>query len=213
MVKPDNSKLTDVVDTSLVHTVRQGSANWPAAVSGTDYESLNIIGDPTVLSRHTLAIFCSSKCPGDAILNVTKWIGELADDPRISVVSGFHSAMEKSFLEILLEGQCGLIICPARSLVRYRVPLAFKPGISAKRLAIISSLPESIRSNSAASSLQRNRLVADLATKIVFTYAAEGSRTEQFGLALLGNGRAVQCLDTGCNTLLSAGAKLMSLES
>jgi hypothetical protein len=56
-------------------------------------------------------------------------------------------------------------------------------------------------------------LVADLATKIVFTYAAEGSRTEQFGLALLGNGRAVHCLDTGCNTLLSAGAKLLFMES
>jgi len=55
--------------------------------------------------------------------------------------------------------------------------------------------------------------VADLATRIVFTYAAQGSRTEQFGLELLGNGRTVHCLDTGCNTLLSAGAKLMFMKS
>ena len=160
-----------------------------------------------------LAIFCSSKCPGDVILRTTKWIGKLADDESQTVVGGFHSAMEKSFLEILLEGRCRLVVCPARSLTRYRVPVAYKKAINAKRLVIVLSLRHSIRSNSAKSSLERNRLVADLGTEIIVAYAAEGSRTERFVLQLLGEGKAVHCLDTSCNTLLSGGAKLWSMNS
>ena len=176
-------------------------------------EPIQTIGNAQLLSRPSIAVFCSSKCPGDAILKATKWIGELADDDSLAIVSGFHSAMEKSFLEILLDGRCGLVVCPARSVARYRVPTAYKDAIAENRLVIASSLPESVRSNSASSSRQRNRLVADLASKIVFAHAADGSRTEQFALELLGRGKTVHCLDAGCNTLLSAGAKLMSIKS
>jgi len=186
---------------------------WPSLPSLDRYDSLETIGDAGLLSQHSTGVFCSSKCPGSGVLAATKWIANLADDETQTIAGGFHSAMEKSFLEILLGGRCRLIICPARSLVRYRMEDRFRQPMADQRLVIASSLPESVRSNSAASSLVRNRFAADLATRIVFTYAAQGSRTEQFGLELLGNGRTVHCLDTGCNTLLSAGAKLMSLES
>ncbi len=192
--------------------VRRGDARWPHQLKQSEYDFLDIVGDQTPQHDSSLAIFSSSKCPGAAILKSTKWVGELADDESRTVISGFHSAMEKCFLEILLEGRCRVVVCPARSLHRYRVPTAYKSAIEDGRLAIVSCLPESVRSNSAASSAQRNRLVAILAREIVFSHAAERSRTEQFGLELLSEGRAVCCLDTGCNTLLSAGARLVPLE-
>lgn len=188
-------------------------SDWPASLSKGDYESLDLIGDPSLLSRRSTAIFCSSKCPGDIILKATKWMANLADDESQTIVGGFHSAMEKSFLEILLSGQCRIIVCPPRSLVRYRVPNAFKEAIAEKRLIVVSMLSESVRSNSASSSLARNRLVADLASEVIVAHAAEGSRTEAFALDLLRSRKKVLCLAPRCNTLLSAGAKLLSLDS
>jgi len=72
---------------------------------------------------------------------------------------------------------------------------------------------QSRQPNPADESDQRNRLVADLAVEIVFTYAAERSRTENFALELLRQGRPVHCLDADCNTLLSSGAKLLFQDS
>lgn len=119
--------------------------------------------------------------------------------------------MEKGFLEILLDGKCRICLCPARSLARYRIPRMFKSAIESGRLTIVSSLPPSIRSNSASSSHQRNQLVADLAEQIVVTHAAEGSRTEEFALSLLQDGRVVGCLDIGCKRLIASGARVIEI--
>lgn len=121
--------------------------------------------------------------------------------------------MEKGFLEILLDGKCRICLCPARSLARYRIPRMFKSAIESGRLAIVSSLPPAIRSNSASSSQQRNQLVADLAEQIVVTHAAEGSRTEEFALSLLQNGRVVDCLDVGCMRLIAGGGRVIPINS
>lgn len=190
-----------------------GDSDWPASLSKLAYSSIDLIGDPSLLSRRSIAIFCSSKCPGDIILKATKWIATLADSESKTIVSGFHSAMEKGFLEILLNGRCRIIVCPPRSLVRYRIPIAFKPAITEKRLAVVSALAETVRSNSSSSSLARNRLVADLATEVFVAHAAEGSRTEAFAIELLQKQKSVLCIDPRCNTLLSAGAKLFPIDS
>ncbi len=191
-------------------TLVPGQACWPNRLCEQAYPTLNFLGNSSLLTRQPTAIFCSSKCPGDMILKTTKWIGRLAEDEKTTIVGGFHSAMEKSFLDILLGGRCRLIVCPARSLVRYRVPATLKPAMSEERLMVISSLSESVRSNSASSSLARNHLVADLASDVIVAHAAEGSRTEKFVLGLLAKRKSVVCLDPRCNTLLSAGAKLMA---
>lgn len=186
------------------------SLDWPSQLHGFAYPKLDVIGDASLLSRKSTVVFCSSKCPGDIILKATKWIAGLAEDPSRTMVGGFHSAMEKSFLEILLIGKCGVVVCPARSLVRYRLPAAYRQAVSERRLVVVSSLAESVRSNSATSSLARNRLVANLADEIVVAHAAEGSRTEQFAIEQIENRKTVLCLDPACNTLLAAGAKLFT---
>lgn len=182
---------------------------WPIRLAGSTNSFLDVVGDATMLSSSMTAIFSSSRCTGDAILRSTKWIGDVADDETRSVIGGFHSAMEKGFLEILLGGKCRICVCPARSLDRFRTPRSFKAAIESGRLAIVSSLPSSIRSNSTRSSHQRNQLVADLAEQIIITHASEDSRTEQFALTLLQSGRGVDCLDSGCKRLLANGAKII----
>lgn len=186
---------------------------WPLQLASGKGVFLDVVGNTSLLSGSLTAIFCSSRCTGDAILKATKWIGDLAEDPSRVIISGFHSAMEKGFLEILLDGKCRICLCPARSLARYRIPRMFKSAIESGRLAIVSSLPPAIRSNSASSSQQRNQLVADLAGQIVVTHAAEGSRTEEFVLSLLQNGRVVDCLDVGSKRLVGSGAKVIKVNS
>ena len=114
--------------------------------------------------------------------------------------------------EILLDGKCRICLCPARSLTRYRIPRMFKSAIESGRLTILSSLPQSIRSNSASSSHQRNQLVADLADQIIVAHASEGSRTEEFALSLLDAGRVVDCLDVGCKRLVAGGARVSQID-
>lgn len=186
--------------------VLPGANEWPVRLADPTYSFLDVVGDAKLLSKSLTAIFSSSRCTGAAIMRSTKWIGDLAENPSQIVIGGFHSAMEKEFLAILIEGNCGICICPARSLERYRVPVSYRAAIESGRLSILSSLPASIRSNSASSSLQRNRLVADLAEHIVITHASEGSRTEQFALWLRQCGKQVHCLDNECKRLLDSCA-------
>ena len=186
---------------------------WPLQLASRNDVFLDVVGNISLLSCSLTAIFCSSRCSGDAILKATKWIGDLAEDPNRVIIGGFHSAMEKGFLEILLDGNCRICLCPARSLARYRIPRVFKSAIETGRLAIVSSLQPAIRSNSSSSSQQRNQLVADLAEHIVVTHAAEGSRTEEFALSLLQNGRVVDCLDVGCKRLVASGARVIQNNS
>lgn len=188
-------------------------SKWPLQLASGSKVFLDVVGNPSLLSGSLTAIFCSSRCTGDAILRATKWIADLAEDPNRLIIGGFHSAMEKGFLEILLDGKCRICLCPARSLARYRIPRMFKSAIESGRLAIVSSLPPAIRSNSASSSQQRNQLVADLAEQIVVTHAAEGSRTEEFALSLLQNGRVVDCLDVGCMRLIAGGGRVIPINS
>lgn len=188
-------------------------AEWPSRLSKRSHAFLDVIGNPLLLTRPLTAIFCSSRCTGDAILRATKWVGTLSDDQGLTFIGGFHSAMEKSFLEIFLDGKCRICLCPARSLVRYRIPQLLRSPIESGRLTVVSSLPETIRANSTRSSHHRNQLVADLAEQIIVTHAAEGSRTEEFALTLLQNRRVVYCWDVECKRLIAGGAIVSQINS
>lgn len=189
----------------------------PAIIRGIDLDgicpvpiSVNCIGDTKLLSRPRIALFCSSKCPGDAILSAMRWVSGAADCQALTIAAGFHSAMEKSFLKVLIAGSCSILVFPARSLARYRTPLELRAPIASRRLSIVSSFDDSVRNDSKSTGCQRNQLVADLSDVIVVPYAAPGSRTEQFALRQLKRGRSIYCLHSGCTPLIVAGATLLS---
>src|SRR6056297_1234465 len=98
-------------DSQLVYSVSSclpTASDWPSMLPAESYTASDFIGDASLLAGKSTAVFCSSKCPGDIILKATKWIAKLAEDEGTTIVGGFHSAMEKSFLEILLGGRCRL---------------------------------------------------------------------------------------------------------
>ena len=67
-------------------------------------ESIQTIGNQEILCEKKLALFCSIKCPGEIILKTYDLARHLRDT-GVTVISGFHSPMEKECLRILLRGE------------------------------------------------------------------------------------------------------------
>jgi len=66
-------------------------------------DCLSLMGDSELLNAPLLALFCSVKCPASIILK-TYDLAQTLRDKHISVISGFHSPVEKEVLVTLLLG-------------------------------------------------------------------------------------------------------------
>ena len=110
-----------------VLTLTPSQAHWPRRLQerlGPAAPSrIRSIGNTEILAVHKLGLFCSVRCPGDAILAAYDTARKLRDK-GVTVVSGFHSPVEKECLRILLRGNQPIIICLARAVEKIRLPLA-----------------------------------------------------------------------------------------
>ena len=178
-----------------------------------EHNALWAIGDIKLLSQSLLGFFCSNKCTGDAILR-TYDLARGLRDASIPVISGFHSAMEKECLDLLLRGTQPIIICPARSIHNYRLKKPWLEGIDEGRILILSPFEEKHRQPSSSLAEVRNHLVATLAARIFVSHAEPGSKTEKLCLQHLGEQKQVIILDS-CNneTLKDSGAEFGTVES
>ena len=82
---------------------------------------LSAIGNPDILMGRRVALFCSVRCPGDKILAAYDAARKLRDD-GVTVISGFQSPVEKECLRVLLRGEQPIIMVPARSMEKMRLP-------------------------------------------------------------------------------------------
>src|SRR5574341_192332 len=99
--------------------LQHGDSKYPAALheylSDRMPETLTALGDVDILQRKKLALFCSVRCPGALILQ-TYNLARALRDAGVTVISGFHSPMEKECLTLLLRGTQPVIVCPARGI-------------------------------------------------------------------------------------------------
>lgn len=167
----------------------------PATLTALGITNLTVIGDPALLHRIELAIFCSVQCPGQIILKFHDRAHELAA-AGTGVISPFHSPLEQETLRVLLRGQGPLVICPARGIGSMRVPQAYRPHIDAGHLAIVSSFPDTQKRATAQTATLRNQMVALLAQRVLIAYAAPGGKMAAFYEWLATNRRPVERLDT-----------------
>src|SRR5262247_914356 len=82
------------------------------------------LGNLDILTMPLLVFFCATRCPGSVIFH-TYDLALALREAGIPVISGFHTPMEKECLEVLLRGQLSVMICPARSIERLRMPLSW----------------------------------------------------------------------------------------
>jgi predicted Rossmann fold nucleotide-binding protein DprA/Smf involved in DNA uptake len=92
----------------------------------------------------------------------------------VTVVSGFHSPVEKECLRILLRGKQPIIICLARALEKIRLPVAWRLALDAGRLLILSPFEKYPPRPTNESAQRRNELVAALSDDALIIHAERG---------------------------------------
>jgi len=136
------------------------------------------IGNLDLLALPKTALFCSARCPGDAILRTYDQAAKWRDEGRC-IISGFHSPVEKECLRILLRGSQPVIMCPARSLENMRLPPDWKKPFSDSRLLILSCFSGCNRRVTAPLAARRNEFVAALADEVWFAHIAPGGKMQR----------------------------------
>ena len=199
-----------------INRINQNDPFYPSALKkclGDSFPvTLTAIGNLDILQSKTLAVFCSNKCPGNIILKTYDLLRKLRER-GITVISGFHSAMERECLNILLKGRQSVIICPARSIEGIRIKSEYKKFLEDGRLLILSPFAGKEKRISSDRAVKRNYFVAALATDVFIPYAAPGSKTEMFCRELLKWGKRVYTTDDEKNTsLIETGIKTISPE-
>lgn len=144
---------------------------------------LTALGNLDLIARRKIALFCSARTPGDAILRAHDAAARLRDEGA-TVVSGFHSPIEKECLRILLRGQQPIIVCVARAIETMRIPTECRAAFAARRLLFLSAFAKEPRRVTKESALRRNELVAALADEAFIAHITPGGQTERIAKLL-----------------------------
>ena len=168
------------------------------------------LGNLDLLRQETVALFCSVKCPGNLILK-TYDLARQIRDAGTSVISGFHSPMEKECLSLLLRGDQPIIWCPAKRLTTTRLPKEYANALSKGRLLMLSPFGERTKRADEQTARVRNEFVAALAGRVFVAHAASGGKTESFCQKVRGWGKPLFTFEDPCNiTLINLGARPFS---
>lgn len=131
--------------------------------------TLHALGNLNLLHLPLTALFCSRKCPGDAILKAYDLAQEL-HEKEVPVISGFHTPVEKDLLEILLKGNEPVVICPARGLEGMKISPVVRRVILNGNVLLLSIFDKKDSRINREHCIARNNLVAALANTAVFIH-------------------------------------------
>ena len=123
------------------YRIQQGESNYPSSVAkyllAETPKIITTLGNLDILRNKSLAVFCSNKCHSSIILKTYDFMRQVRER-GITVISGFHSAIERECLNILLKGNQPVIVCPARSIDGMRIKPEYKKPLEEGRLLIVS---------------------------------------------------------------------------
>ena len=165
--------------------------------------ALVTLGRRDLLQQQALALFCSVKCPGTAILRTYDLVRALRD-AGTPVIGGFQSPMERECLALLLRGSGPVIVCPARDITGMRVPREWRGPLAEGRLLVLAPRDEGRRRATTAQATARNLLVAALAAEVLIPYAAPGGKTEALARTVVAWGKRLVTVESGDNANLTA---------
>ena len=164
-------------------------------------------GNPALLRKPLVALFCSVDAPGTATLAAYD-LARAMRDGGIPCIGGFQSPVERGCLDFLLRGTQPLVVCPARAIEGARAPAAWRRPIAEGRMLVLSPFPAARRRASASLADARNRLVAALAERIVVVHAVPGGRIHRLAQEALKWKKRVLCPDLpSCRDLVVMGAE------
>ena len=163
-------------------SLRPGDAFWPKFLTarlGKDAPRvLHAIGPVALLAARRTALFCSARTPGDAILRAHDAARRMREE-GVTVISGFHSPIEKECLRILLRGKQPIIVCPARAIETMRIPTEYRAAFDAERVLFLSPFTKQPKRVTQDSALRRNEVVAALADEAYIAHVTVGGQAEE----------------------------------
>lgn len=169
--------------------LKPNDTHWPKSLTerlgASAPAALKAIGPLALLATRRTALFCSARTPGDAILRAHDTARQLRDE-GITVISGFHSPIEKDCLRILLRGKQPIIVCPGRAVEGMRIPPECRAAFEAGRLLFLSPFTEQPKRVTKESALRRNAVVAALADEVFIAHITPGGQTEDLARMLKG---------------------------
>lgn len=139
---------------------------------------LYALGSLAILSERKTALFCSVRCPGDRILAAYDAAQKLRDD-GVTVVSGFHSPVEKECLRILLRGTQPVIMCLGRAFGKIRLSPEWRRALEGNRLLLLSPFEKRPTRLDKRSTAYRNEIVAALSDEVLIIHATPGGEIER----------------------------------
>jgi predicted Rossmann fold nucleotide-binding protein DprA/Smf involved in DNA uptake len=132
----------------------------------------------------------------------------------MTVISGFHSPMERESLTILLRGTQPVIVCPAKSINNMRINKEYKKLLKDRRLLFLSPFDENQRRISAKRSYYRNLFVAAMSAAVCVIHAGTGSKTEAFCKEILSWQKPIYTFDSDYNkNLIEMGAQPVNIDN
>lgn len=118
-------------------------------------EVLVVLGDRRLLRSRRTALFCSARTPGDAILRAHDVARRMRDE-GVTVISGFHSPIEKECL---------------------RIPAETREAFDAGRVLFLSPFAGHPTRITKESAVRRNEVVAALADNVYIAHIEPDSST------------------------------------
>ena len=159
-------------------TLNVTDSRYPARLVAGSMRQLSAFGNLNLLALPKTALFCSARCPGQAILAAYDQAARWRDAGRC-IISGFHSPVEKECFRILLRGSQPVIICPARSLEKMRLATDWKKSLADGRLLILSCFSRNEHRVTNTLAACRNEFVAALADEVWFAHVAPGGQMQR----------------------------------
>jgi len=120
----------------------------------------------------------TNRTSGDAILPAHDTARRLRDE-GITVISGFHSPIERDCLSILLRGKQPIILCAARSIEKMRIPTDCRKAFDAGRMLFLSPFAGQPGRITKESALRRSEVVAALADEAYIAHVTPGGQTKR----------------------------------
>lgn len=146
------------------------------------------IGFSRAFSTSKTGLSCSLQCPASLIVAMHDLALSWGIGAK-TVISGFHSPVEKECLRILIRGKGKVIICPARGIKGMRIPVAWRGPLEDGRLLILSPFEAKHRRLTVKLAQQRNEFVAALADEVFVIHASPGGKLESLAKETVTSGK------------------------
>lgn len=129
---------------------------------------METVGNKVLLEHRKIGYFASSKIATLSVLPTLDWASEIAKLDTVTIVSGFHSKMEREVLKILLKGRCNIICVLARPIYKV-IPDKFRDAYAQDRILFISHNTSKSTMTSRHLCQKRNDYIASISDELVFS--------------------------------------------